>query len=152
MTFLSIVTALLIIMIVMQELRYWKSVEIITIKSKSEIVVMAVAMIAIMVIMLTLAKTLLHYIIGCLGVLFVVADIQKQGISSKGILIASRGKQLFPWHEIDHAEIILSKQLKISFFTKSNSKIATQLYPCSMQNKIVVLFNENALSFQIANI
>ncbi|NCB33635.1 MAG: hypothetical protein EOM64_07095 [Erysipelotrichia bacterium] len=151
MTFVSISTALLILMIVIQELKYWKSVKIITIKSKSEIMVMAVSIISITAMMLILAKTPVHYFIGCLGILFFAADIQKQGISAKGIMIVARGKQLYQWHEIDHAEIVLSKQLKICFFSKSNSKIATQLYPCSMQDKIVRIFNENTLPFQTAN-
>lgn len=149
--FLSGIAALLIIMVFIQEVRYLKTVEIKTIKAKSEIVIMLIVTVAMTAMILTLAKNPAHYIVGSVGILFIPADVLKQGISAKGILIVARGKELYRWNEIDHADIVISKQIKIHYFSKSKSKIATQLYPCSMHEKIIAAFHHHGLSFKVVN-
>lgn len=151
MDFLFGIAALLISMVFIQEVRYLKAVEIKTIKAKSEIALMLIATVAITAMILILAKNPAHYMVGFVGILFIPVDVLKQGISAKGILIVARGKQLYRWNEIDHADIVISKQIKIQYFSKSKSKIATQLYPFSMHDKIIAAFNDHALSFKMTN-
>lgn len=147
MDFLSVITACLIISVSIHEIKYWKSVAIKANKSKLEILGACGGIVAISIITLFFAKNWLHYLIFSWGVIFVLADVWKQGISENGLLIVARGKELYKWAEIHHVEIIRSDNVKIVYFTKSNSEIATQLYSADDIDAIMALFKKHNVSF-----
>ena len=147
MDFLSVITACLIISVSIHEIKYWKSVVIKANKSKLEILLVCVGIVVFSIITIFFAKNLLHYLIFPWGVMFVLTDVWKLGISENGLLIAARGKELYKWAEIHHVEMTISDKVKIVYFTKSNSEIATQFYSLDSFDAIMALFKKHNVSF-----
>lgn len=151
MNYLSVITVVIIVTLLIQEVKYCKESVIKSLKTKFDIAATIIGAACLIIMTLILAKNPFHYVLGCCFILFVIADVAKQGISEKGLLITARGKQLYKWSEINLAEITISDKIKIVYLSKLNTKIATQFYPISMYDKIVKIFYENKLSFHVNN-
>lgn len=95
----SVVASIVLILIAIHELRYLRKVVIKEKKSKSEIFVTIIAFIVISIITYFYAKCFWDYLMFATGLLCLVADVWKQGLSEDGVLIVARGKELYKWTE-----------------------------------------------------
>lgn len=77
-----------------------------------------------------------------------MVDINKQGISKNGVLITARGKELYKWIDIHHADIFVTNTIKIIYYDNTNTKITTQFYSLKMYDGIISLFQDNNLNFE----
>ncbi|MBE6049955.1 MAG: hypothetical protein E7214_04640 [Clostridium sp.] len=74
--------------------------EISTQKTIIEEILFIISIILIVVITVFYAKDILHYIVGTLGIIFIILQFVKQGISEEGIMVIARGKDMYSWREI----------------------------------------------------
>lgn len=148
MDFLSVIAPCLIISVSIHEIKLWKSVVIKANRSKLEILSVCVGIVVLSILTILFAKNLLHYLMFPLGVMFILTDVWKQGISKNGLLIVARGKEFYQWAEIHHVEMTIKDKVKIDYFTKSNSKIATQIYSLDSFDAIMTLFGRNNVSLK----
>lgn len=147
---LTIIAALLIFMVFFHELGYFRSTVIKTVKTSLEIIAAVIGVTAIAVVTFFFANNWFHYVLGFIGVLFVLVDVGKQGISENGILITARGKQLYKWSEIRHIDITVSSNIEIAYFSQTRSPIVTQHYSKKQYDKIIELLQRHELDFHIS--
>lgn len=145
----SVVASIVLILIAIHELRYLRKVVIKEKKSKSEIFVTIIAFIVISIITYFYAKCFWDYLMFATGLLCLVADVWKQGLSEDGVLIVARGKELYKWTEIHHIDILISDIIKVVYFEKQDSEIDKQCYPISSSEKIITLLQKHNVSYKV---
>lgn len=142
---------IILVSVLIKELLYIKDLKISTIKTPSEVLIVLITMIVIIVMSIILATSTSHYILGCVGIALLIVDWTKQGVSTKGLLITARGKELYKWEEISKINITVLDKIKVDYFNSANSKIITHIYSFNRYDKLKDTFNEHNLNYQAVN-
>lgn len=143
----TIIAACLLILLSVHEVRFLKSVVIKSNRSKFEISAVCFGMVGLLVITILYGKNWSHYFVFvCCGV-FILADVYKQGISEAGLLIVERGKELYKWNEIHHAEITVTDKVRVVYFKKQDSVLATHFYEIDSYENIIELFQRHNIQY-----
>lgn len=119
---------ILLVAVLLKEVLYIKELKISTKKTLGEVLIILIAIIAIVTITVVFSNNTKHYIVGCVGVGLLIVDWSKQGISNKGILLMSRGKEFYAWNQIKEVKINISNEIKVDYFDISHSKIISHHY------------------------
>ncbi len=146
MNYKSLIAAALIVMVLFHELKYWRMQKIKAAAKNSDRIIMLAAILFIAALAVYFAGHALHYLIACCAVLFIVADVEKQGLSEEGVQIVAKGKELYRWAELDHADIAVSDRVKVDYFTSTGAKVATQFFSADKYEEITAMFRENNLN------
>lgn len=141
----SIIVAILIVALCIHELRLWKKTKVYTCRTKSEIIIIIIAILVFAGLAIKLANMWIHYVLLVFAILFVFADIFKQGIAEDGVIIATRGKSFFTWNEIHHIELKSNRKVELVCYSDVNSVIAKQYYDESNLDKLKELLANNDL-------
>lgn len=145
----SVIAALLLVSVCVHEMKFWRTTIIKTHKTKFEIIVMCIGLLVLIGFVLVFGRKWYHYLLFGCTVLFVIADVWKQGLSEDGLLIAARGKELFKWDEIYNAKLFMTNQVKIVYYTKQHSIIATQYYSVEDYDHIIELLRKNNVTYLV---
>lgn len=116
MKIINIIIPIILVMIILQQLRYIKTLKIPMKKRYIELFTMLTSVIVLGWIMYTYAQNWGHYIIGALGILTFISSCVKEGISSKGFVSMYKYKQIILWNEIKKVSVISSKNIKVKLF------------------------------------
>ncbi|WMJ77100.1 MULTISPECIES: hypothetical protein [unclassified Sedimentibacter] len=149
MNFVYYITVFLIITVLIKELLYIKDLKIKTQKNLMGVLILLAGILVIVIITVIFAKNITHYILGCVGVVLLIADWSKQGVSDRGLIVVARGKELYKWNDIKKARIKITDKMEISYFNTSNSKIVTHVYSTNVHDKILNEFNKHNLDYEI---
>ena len=141
---LSIIVLLVLLIILFKQIGYIKNLIVRARKSIGEFIIIGIFIIIIFLMAVLLAKSMIHYFIAIIGVLLMLLDFGKQGISKDGILIVSRGKELYQWNEIGSACISLNNEkLTVEYYSTSDVKIIKHDYSMKDKSNIYKIFSEN---------
>lgn len=141
---LSIIMLIVLFIILFKQIGYIKKMIVIARKSTGEFIIIGIFIIVIFLMANFLAKSIIHYFIAIIGVLLMLLDFEKQGISTDGILIVSLGKELYQWNEIGSACISLNNEkLTVEYYSTSDVKIIKHDYNMKDKSNIYKIFSEN---------
>lgn len=141
----SIITAVLLVSMCVRELVLWKSVKIRTLKSGGQLAGGAIGLILMLMISLYFREKCFHWLIFVIGALFIFADIFKQGLSDKGVLVAAKGRELFKWVEIIDAQIVVGEDIEISYTMEKGALVASQHYSSECLDAVTGLFKDHGV-------
>lgn len=81
--------------------------------------------------------------------LFILANVWKQGISEYDLLISARGKEFYSWDEIHHVKITRSDKAEIVYYTASDLQITTQYSSADKLDAIMAILKKHNISVTI---
>ena len=110
-------------------------------KRKTEIIGLSIGTIIILWLMYKYAGSILHYIVGVLGIIILILSIFRLGITSKGFKPNRRGPITWTWDKISSVHIIIKKDIKIEFYSKGTSDI--HVYKKEDYDRIMEILREN---------
>lgn len=145
----NIIIIVMLSIIIFKQIQYIKKLRIRTIKSMGEIITMIIFLLVIFIMTISLAKGLSHYFIGFLAIVLFFLDIGKQGISSEGILLVAKGKELYYWNEIGSAKIKYdSKKLRVIYYSLGGIKIINHIYDSKFKESILNILKEKNITIK----
>ncbi len=151
MNMINFVVIVVLLILIVRQISYIKTLEIRTKKSLSERLIVILCIAALIAITIFFAKNYMHYLIFAIATMLFVTDWVKQGISESGILIVSRGKELYLWNEIKYAQINTSDTITIDYYRNSGSKIISHEFKMKDYDRILEIFENNDIQFIIKN-
>lgn len=126
-----------------------REIEVATKKSYFEILAFIGVVIVLSAITIIYGKSITHYFIGILGIVYFITQLFKQGISNKGLLIIERGKQFYSWDEIEEVEIKKEGIVKVTFFSAGRVKICTHKFLLNDYKRVFEVLNKHAIKIEI---
>lgn len=134
----------LLFLVTVHEVRYWKSVAVKAALPCWGRLAVCGGIGCMAGIAAAFAAHWFHGLVLACGVLLVIADVHKQGLSEAGLLMAARGRELYRWEEIHHAEITTSTDgVTVVYYVKIGSVIAKRQYRQSTLEKIMQMLKQN---------
>ena len=120
-----------------------RKVKIRTKKSKFEIGIFTVSISALTILTIFYAKEYMHYVIAIVAGAFVLINWLKQGISTSGLIIVSKGKEDCMWRELAKVKVKTNDVVNIDYFSASGTKISSHKYDIKHINEILKIFKTN---------
>lgn len=136
MDIMSWVVLLALLILLVQQIQHIRQIRLKAVISTFAKVALTIGIITIVALAYFFAKNMVQYCIAVIGILFVLVDCNKQGISDQGVLVVARGKELYRWEEIESALIEVDTTLNIKFYLPTGVKIAFHKYKLEEDAKI----------------
>lgn len=110
-------------------------------KRKIEIMTLPIITIVILRIMFKYANSIVHYILGILGIVVILLSVFRLGITPKGFKGRKRGAFTWTWDKISSVHIIIKNDVKIEYYKKDTSDI--HIYKKEDYDRIMEILREN---------
>lgn len=143
MDILSILIIAVEVAIIIKQISCIRRLKVTAIKTTSEVIVIALCVLAFIALAFFFAKSYLHYAITLLGIILFIAIWLKQGISDSGLYIVARNKDTFMWNDIESVEIKTGDSVIVGYHMKSMASIISQRYRIEDHDKILKIFEAN---------
>lgn len=143
MDILNILIIIVLIAIFIKQILCIRRLKVATIKSTSEVVTVALCVVALIVLAYFFAKSYLHYLLTLMGVILFITIWLKQGISDSGLYIVARNKDTFTWNDIESVEIKTGDSVIVGYHMKSIVSIISQKYKIENYTKLLKIFEDN---------
>lgn len=148
---MNFIVIVMLLSVLTKQISYIRKLKIKTKKSFLEILTFILSILVLITLTIFFAKNYMHYLIASIGIIFLVVNWIKQGISDSGILIVARGKELYRWNEVRYAQINTGDIITIDYYSVSGSKIISHKFEMQNYDKIVEVFGDNNIQFLIEN-
>lgn len=103
---LQIIIIGFLIAIIVKKIKYYKKIEVLTSKTKFELIFVVLGICIFMTIIYKFSNNLVGYILGIIGSIAFVLNWYVQGLSEDGFISNGKAKDLIKWNEIE--EIIIN--------------------------------------------
>ena len=140
---------LMLLILLTKQITFIKKIQIRTKKSKFEIGVFSIALLALAVLTIFFAKESMHYLTALTAASLLLIIWMKQGLTNSGLLIFSRGKEEYTWREISNAKIKTSDKVDIDFFNTSGIRIASHSYDMKHYKDLMKLLRYNKVKVDV---
>lgn len=136
---------LMLLVLLARQVSLMRKIKIRTKKSKFEIGIFVVSIVALGVLTVLYAKGYMHYIIAIVAGSFVLINWLKQGISTTGLIIVSKGKEDYMWRELEKVKIKTDDVINIDYFNNGGTKIISHKYDIKHSQEILKMFKTNRI-------
>ena len=110
-------------------------------KRKIEVIGLTIGSIVILGTMFKHANSIVHFILGILGIVVILLSVFRLGITPKGFKGRKRGAFTWTWDKISSVHIIIKNDLKIEYYRKDTSDI--HIYKKEDYDRIMEILREN---------
>lgn len=142
------IAAILMVIVLLEELNKIRSLIIPTKKSILEICIISCFEIVILIITYIYAYKWNDYVIAILGFILLFVSWSKQGISKEGILLCAKGKQLYKWDEIGEAKVKIKNDIiEVYYFNTVGVEIIKHTFNKKNMDSVISIFKFNKISF-----